>query len=99
MAASTPWRRTGWRVISAASSGLAMASRMVPSPRMARYSGSDRPAWRMNHTGGYGVGSPRHAARNGASAGAVIAVDVTSPRRRVRVRASRLDEGPDDGQL
>ena len=77
MAASTPWRRTGCIVISAASSGLAMASRMVPSPRTARYSGSDRPAWRMNHTGGYGVGSPRHAARNGASAGAVIADEVT----------------------
>ena len=28
-----------------------MAARMEPSPRAARYSGSDRPAWRMNHTG------------------------------------------------
>ena len=28
-----------------------MARRMVPDPRIARYSGSDRPAWRMNHTG------------------------------------------------
>ena len=51
MAASVPYRSTGWRVSSAASSGWAMASRMLPGPRAARYSGSDRPAWRMNQTG------------------------------------------------
>ena len=50
-AASTPYRRTGCNVISAATSGRLMASRIEPSPRTARYSGSDRPAWRMNHTG------------------------------------------------
>src|SRR3712207_3707059 len=40
-----------------------MASRIDPSPRTARYSGSDRPAWRMNHTGTRSWGSPRQAAR------------------------------------
>src|SRR3954469_10972247 len=68
MAASTPWRRTGCRVISAASSGWRTASRMLPVPRMARYSGSDRPAWRMNHTGVWGTGWRRQAWRNGWSA-------------------------------
>jgi hypothetical protein len=36
----------------------------VPS-RTRLYSGSDRPAWRMNQTGVYGTGSPRHARRKG----------------------------------
>jgi hypothetical protein len=44
-----------------------MASRMLPSPRMARYSGSERPAWRMNQTGVRDVGRLRQAARNGGS--------------------------------
>jgi len=35
--------------------------------RTARYSGSDRPAWRMNHTGVCGTGSPRQARRNAES--------------------------------
>ena len=34
-----------------------------PSPRSARYSGSERPAWRMNHTGVRLAGSPRQARR------------------------------------
>ena len=38
-----------------------MAARMEPSPRAARYSGSDRPAWRMNHTGVRVTGSPKQA--------------------------------------
>src|SRR5687767_13142649 len=42
-----------------------MASRMEPSPRTARYSGRDRPAWRMNQTGTLSCGWPRHASRNG----------------------------------
>ncbi len=44
-----------------------MARRMVPVPRIVRYSGSDRPAWRMNHTGIRSVASPRQARRNGES--------------------------------
>ena len=36
----------------------------MPTPsRRARYSGSERPAWRMNHTGVWGTGSPRTALR------------------------------------
>src|SRR5215204_480126 len=42
---------------------------MLPAPRSARYSGSDRPAWRMNHTGTRSAGRLRQASRNGASAG------------------------------
>src|SRR3954447_25590878 len=68
MAASTPYRRTGCKEISAARSGWRIASRMLPSPRSARYSGSARPAWRMNHTGTRSCTSPRHAARNGGAA-------------------------------
>ena len=45
-----------------------MASNIDPSPRMARYSGSDRPAWRMNHTGTRSVGRPRHACRKASLA-------------------------------
>src|SRR3954447_8725569 len=41
---------------------------MLPVPRTARYSGSDRPAWRMNHTGVWGAGWRRQARRNGWSA-------------------------------
>ena len=40
---------------------------MLPGPRAARYSGSDRPAWRMNHTGTWGTGWLRHARMKGAS--------------------------------
>ncbi len=58
IAASTPWRRTGWSVISVISSGVLQAWSMVVPARSARYSGSDRPAWRMNHTGGRGPGRP-----------------------------------------
>jgi hypothetical protein len=51
-AASTPCRRTGCSVISLASAGSRHASSMVPpAARSARYSGSERPACRMNHTG------------------------------------------------
>ena len=51
IAASTPYRRTGWRVISTTSSGF-MQDSSIPTPsRTRRYSGSERPAWRMNHTG------------------------------------------------
>ena len=52
-AASTPWRRTGWSVISAASAGSRQTSSMLrpARSRSARYSGRLRPACRMNHTG------------------------------------------------
>ena len=50
-AASTSWRRTGWSVTSAQSSGVWATSKNAWRSRIARYSGSDRPAWRMNHTG------------------------------------------------
>ena len=51
MAASTSWRRTGCRVISEASSGRRQESSMATPSRTLRYSGSERPAWRMNQTG------------------------------------------------
>ena len=51
IAASTSWRRIGCRVISQATSGSKHAASMLCRSRSARYSGSERPAWRMNHTG------------------------------------------------
>ena len=64
IAASTPYRRTGCSVISMTSSGF-MHDSSIPTPsRSLRYSGSDRPAWRMNQTGVCGTGSPRAALRN-----------------------------------
>ena len=42
-----------------------MTSNIPCCSRMARYSGSDRPAWRMNHTGGWATGLPQQASRNG----------------------------------
>src|SRR5258707_1238907 len=61
MAASTSYRRSGCRVISVTSSGRAQDSSMGMPSRTLRYSGSERPAWRMNQTGVYGTGSLRHA--------------------------------------
>ena len=57
IAASTPCRRTGCRVISVIRSGVRQASSIDVPARSARYSGSERPAWRMNHTGGCGAGA------------------------------------------
>ena len=51
IAASTPCRRTGCSVISQTSSASKQACSIVFLARSARYSGSERPAWRMNHTG------------------------------------------------
>ena len=51
MAASTPYRRTGCRVISTTMSGSMQASSIAVPSRSARYSGSERPAWRMYQTG------------------------------------------------
>ena len=67
MAASTPYRRTGCRVISTTSSASMQDSSMATPSRSARYSGSERPACRMNHTGVCGTGSPRTALRNALS--------------------------------
>ena len=65
IAASTPYRRTGCSVISVTRSGR-MHESSIPIPsRMRRYSGRDRPAWRMNQTGVCRTGSPR-AARSSA---------------------------------
>ncbi len=63
-------RRSGGRVAGSARPPVgdrAMAARMLPAPRAARYSGSDRPAWRMNHTGVRDTGCPRQAAGRGAA--------------------------------
>ena len=60
-AASTSWRRTGCSVTSAHSSGFSATSKNEWRSRRARYSGSDRPACRMNHTGVRSTGSRRHA--------------------------------------
>ena len=60
-AASTSWRRTGWSVTSAQSSGVSATSKKPCRSRIARYSGSDRPACRMNHTGVRSTGSQRSA--------------------------------------
>ena len=63
MAASTPRRRTGWRVTSAHSAGSRVISRSVACSRIFRYSGSARPAWRMNQTGVVSTGRLRVARR------------------------------------
>src|SRR5690606_38759989 len=67
IAASTPCLRTGWSVISQVRSGVRQACSIPEPARRARYSGSERPAWRMNHTGSRDGRSPRAAARKGAA--------------------------------
>ncbi|GAA3040102.1 hypothetical protein GCM10020000_18240 [Streptomyces olivoverticillatus] len=71
MAASTPWRRTGCRVISVTRSGRMQESSMGMPSRTLRYSGSERPAWRMNQTGVCGTGSRRQARMKAESCAAV----------------------------
>ena len=72
MAASTPYRRTGCSVISVTRSAF-MHDSSIPTPsRILRYSGSERPAWRMYQTGVWSTGSPRMARRNALSWGVVI---------------------------
>src|SRR5256885_12339191 len=63
MAASTPRRSTGWRVTSAARSGVLHSSRNPTFDRMARYSGRYLPAWRMNQMGVQSGSSRLHARR------------------------------------
>ena len=61
-AASTSCRRTGCSVTSAQSSGRrGRPRRSVWRSRIARYSGSERPAWRMNQTGVRSTASRRAA--------------------------------------
>ena len=87
MAASTPWRRTGCSVASAASSGVRQTSSIGRSTRRrsARYSGSERPAWRMNQTGVRAGRRPDRASSRagrgvpGGSRCAVEAEDVMMP--------------------
>src|SRR5688500_7324709 len=74
IAASTPYRRTGWRVISTTMSVRKHDSSIGTPSRMARYSGSERPAWRMNQTGTWSAGSPRHARKNGLSARVTVSI-------------------------
>ena len=57
-------RHTTVTVTSAAASGRLQSSRNPSLSRTARYSGMNRPACRINHTGVNAVGSRRHAARN-----------------------------------
>ena len=75
-AASTPWRRTGCSVTSAQSSGVPATSKNEWRSRIARYSGSERPAWRMNQTGVRSTGS-RRAART--RSGSVTAPTLARP--------------------
>ena len=63
IAASTPRRRTGCTVTSAARSGVLQRGRKSIFSRMARYSGRYRPAWRMIHTGVTSTGCRRAARR------------------------------------
>ena len=100
MAASTPYRRTGCRVISTTRSGVMQDSSMPTPWRRARYSGSERPACRMNHTGVCGTGSPRAAFRNAlweSSAGGFVTAGSSQVSR--RVRTSGLDARPTVGSM
>ena len=80
-AASTPWRRTGWSVTSAQSSGRSQTSKSVWRSRIARYSGSDRPACRMNQTGVRSTGSRRAARTRSGSTRPRLASCARPPRR------------------
>ena len=71
-AASTPCRRTGCRVISATRSGRMQDSSMGMPSRSFRYSGSERPAWRMNHTGRVRHGLAPAGADEGGISGLLV---------------------------
>jgi hypothetical protein len=90
IAASTPYLRTGCMVISTTSSGRMHASSMATPSRILRYSGSERPAWRMYQTGVCGTGSRRAARRKAESwtRGSVWDAAGTRPSSQVRA-ASR----------
>ncbi|OIQ79383.1 hypothetical protein GALL_388760 [mine drainage metagenome] len=65
IAASTSCRRTGCRVSSLASSGVRHASSIAVPSRARRYSGSERPACRMNQIGRRLGCCERYAERSG----------------------------------
>src|SRR3954447_12920143 len=73
-------------VISTTRSGRMHDSSMATPSRTLRYSGSDRPAWRMNHTGVWGTGSPRAARKKAESwtCGSVEEAAVTPRSSQVR---------------
>ena len=66
-AASTPWRRTGCSVTSAVNSADRLISKKAWRSRISRYSGRDRPACRMNHTGVRSTDSRRTARTSNGS--------------------------------
>ncbi|GGO19100.1 hypothetical protein GCM10010116_38470 [Microbispora rosea subsp. aerata] len=65
---------------------MAQAVSISTPARTLRYSGSDRPAWRMNHTGVYGTGSRRQARMKTESA----SWGFTAPACHVRAPLSAL---------
>ena len=89
IAASTRCRRTGCRVISVARSGVRQASSMPVAPRTVRYSGSDRPACRMNHTGRVGRPLAAVGGQQRGAGGAAVA-DRVGRRQAVGLRRVRL---------
>ena len=74
-AASTSWRRTGCSVTSAVSSADRLTSKKACRSRIARYSGSERPACRMNHTGVRSTASRRAARTSNGSTRPRLAAD------------------------
>ena len=69
----------------------------MPTPsRSARYSGSDRPAWRMNQTGVCGTGSPRAALQEGAVGEARSVGCVTAGILAGQSACSHIGTGPPD---
>ena len=104
IAASTPCRRTGCRVISVTRSGSWHASSIAVPARSARYSGSDRPAWRMNQTGVRRTGRPRAArtrseseGRSGRNGSGATVTTGHSPRRTAVARPGTVIVGRRDG--
>ena len=87
-AASTPWRRTGCSVTSAQSSGVCATSQKECRSRIARYSGRERPAWRMNQTGVRSTGSSRAARTRSGSTAVRLASRVEGTSRRPLGRAA-----------
>ena len=98
-AASTPCRRTGCSVTSAQSSGVPATLEEPWRSRIARYSGSERPAWRMNHTGVRSTGSRRAArTRRGSVTRSTLArcLRIRPPRRALAIARARARRGGRD---
>src|SRR5262249_11442244 len=103
-AASTSCRRTGCSVTSAQSAGCRAISTNPYRLRSSRYSGSERPACRMNQTGVRSTGSRRAARTSDGSTRATLpvagAVDVRYlPRPAEPDRARSGGVAPQDAQL